>query len=157
MTQGFSPRPHLSFGPELPAGVVALNEPLDIYFSQEYSDIINPMNDALPEGFTLSQAFSVPENSPSLGKSCSHAEYLLRSTLDLQDLAKSFYSDSITLCENHDDWLRLIVASPAQNPIGGFVKSLVKENVIAGWHEINIVRLAVGKFNKEEGRVFINA
>ena len=31
MTQGFSPRPKMSFGPELPAGVVALDEPVDIY------------------------------------------------------------------------------------------------------------------------------
>ena len=84
MTQGFSPRPRLSFGPELPAGVVALNEPLDIYFAQPYPDIITHMNDALPEGFALSQVWPVPENSPSLGKSCTHAEYFCVQALTLR-------------------------------------------------------------------------
>ena len=157
MTQGFSPRPHLSFGPELPAGVVALNEPLDMYFAQAYPDIINPMNDSLPEGFTLSQVFTVPENSPSLGKSCTHAEYFLRTTFDLHDLAKSFYGDSLILSEHCDDWLRLIVAQPAQNPIGGFVKSLIRDELLQGWHQINIVRVAVGKFDPQESKVLMNA
>ena len=157
MTQGFSPRPHLSFGPELPAGVVALNEPLDMFFAQEYPDIINPMNDALPEGFALSQVWSVPENSPNLGKACTHAEYFLRSGFDLLDLAKSFYADSLILSEHCDDWLRIIVAQPAQNPIGGFVKSLIRDELLQGWHQINIVRTAVGSFNQQEGKVLMNA
>ena len=157
MTQGFSPRPHLSFGPELPAGVVALNEPLDMYFAQAYPDIITPMNDALPEGFTLSQVFPVPENSPSLGKYCTHAEYFLRSGFDLLDLAKSFYGDSLTLSEHCDDWLRVIIAQPAQNPIGGFVKSLIRDELLQGWHQINIVRIAVGKFDPQESKVLMNA
>ena len=157
MTQGFSPRPHLSFGPELPAGVVALNEPLDMYFAQEYPDIINPMNDALPEGFAISQVLPVPENSPNLGKACTHAEYLLRSGFDLVDLAKSFYGENLILSEKCDDWLRIIVAQPAQNPIGGFVKSLIRDELLQGWHQINIVRTAVGSFNQQEGKVLMNA
>ena len=157
MTQGFSPRPHLSFAPELPAGVVALNEPLDIYFAQEYSDIINTMNDALPEGFTLSQVLAVPENSPSLGKSCTHAEYLLRTGFDLAELAKNFYADALLLSEHCDDWLRVIIAQPAQNPIGGFVKSLIRDELLQGWQQINIVRAAVGSFDTQEGTVKIYA
>ena len=46
--------------------------------------------------------------------------------------------------ENIDDWLRLVISSPAQNPIGGLVKFMIRENIIAGWHEINIVRSAIG-------------
>ena len=157
MTQGFSPRPHLSFGPELPAGVAALNEPLDMYFAQEYSDIMTPMNDALPEGFALSQVYSVPENSPSLGKSCTHSEYFLRTGFDLHYLAKSFYADALLLSEYCDDWLRVIIAQPAQNPIGGFVKSLIRDELLQGWHQINIVRVAVGKFDPQEGKVLMNA
>ena len=157
MTQGFSPRPRLSFGPELPAGVVALNEPLDIYFAQPYPDIITHMNDALPEGFALSQVWPVPENSPSLGKSCTHAEYFLRSSIDLADLAKNFYGENLILSEKLDDWLRIVIAGVAQNPIGGFVKSLIREELLQGWHQINIVRIAVGSFDQKEGRVIMNA
>ena len=39
MTQGFSPRAKISFAPELPAGVVALNEPVDMYFDDVHDDI----------------------------------------------------------------------------------------------------------------------
>ena len=55
MTQGFSPRAKLSFGPELPAGVVALNEPADVYFADDYSNILEGMKSALPEGFRISR------------------------------------------------------------------------------------------------------
>jgi uncharacterized protein (DUF2344 family) len=34
-TDGFSPRAKISFGPELPAGVVALNEPADLWLKSE--------------------------------------------------------------------------------------------------------------------------
>ena len=44
MTQGFSPRAKISFGPELPAGVVALNEPADMFFEDAPQNIIPLMN-----------------------------------------------------------------------------------------------------------------
>ena len=33
-TEGFSPHARMSFGPELPAGVVALNEPADLWLKE---------------------------------------------------------------------------------------------------------------------------
>ena len=252
MTQGFSPRAKISFGPELPAGVVALNEPVDMYFDDDNShenlssEILEIMNSSLPEGFNISHVIFPDDNSPAIGKLCTHAEYLIRLShggksyaeiishenwLDdsksyakiiahedwpdsdkpyaniiahedwsddgksyaniiahedwsdsdkpyaniiahedcpdsdkpyaniiahedwLDDgisYAKNFFGDNIIAHEKSEDWLRFIIRAPAQNPIGGFVKFLVSQNVIAGWHEINIVRASIGQFNGEK-------
>lgn len=157
MTQGFSPRAKISFGPELPAGVIALNEPVDMYFAQDYPDVITRLNASLPEGFSVSRTLFPEEGSPNLGKYCKHAEYLLRSRIELKDLAAKFYGDALFLSEDADGWLRLILSDPSQNPIGGFVRHLVSENLITGWHEVNIVRISVGSYDEEEGRVIMNA
>lgn len=153
MTQGFSPRAKISFAPELPAGVVALNEPVDMYFQDAPADIIARMNDALPEGFTISRAIFPPEDSPNLGKLCKAAEYLLRTTNgeNLSDMAVSFWADSVILAENIDGWLRIIVSYPAQNPVGGLVRNLIGNNIISGWHQVNAVRVAIGHY--DSGRV----
>ena len=152
MTQGFSPRAKLSFGPELPAGVVALNEPLDMYFESVPENFVTLMNNSLPEGFNISRVIFPEEDSPSLGKLCKHAKYLLRNVngLNLSEHAKNFYRDSIVKLDHVDEWLRLIINAPAQNPIGGFVKFMTAENIIAGWQDMNIVRVSVGSYNQEK-------
>ncbi|MBQ6737044.1 MAG: DUF2344 domain-containing protein, partial [Synergistaceae bacterium] len=84
MTQGFSPRAKISFAPELPAGVVALNEPVDMFFEFDKNapkNLIDLMNDSLPEGFNISRVIFPPDDSPSLGKVCKAAEYLLRNSV----------------------------------------------------------------------------
>lgn len=159
MTQGFSPRAKISFGPELPAGVVALNEPVDMYFADNPENIMTSMNSSLPEGFRISRVLFPEENSPNLGKYCKNAEYLLRtvSGIELYDTAKNFYGASVRNITYSDNWLRLILDEPAQNPIGGFVKHLIRENIIAGWHEVNIVRISVGIYGAESESVLMNA
>ena len=155
MTQGFSPRAKISFGPELPAGVVALNEPVDMFFNSTPENLITLMNNSLPEGFNISRVIFPDDDSPSLGKLCKHAEYLLRNVngLDLTEYAKNFYGDSILKANHLDEWLRLIIKDPAQNPIGGFIKSMVSENIIAGWQDMNIVRVSIGSYNPEKDSV----
>ena len=157
MTQGFSPRAKISFGPELPAGVVALNEPVDMYFHDAPENITALMNDALPEGFNVSRAIFPPEGSPNLGKMCKHAEYLLRTTnsANISDMAANFWGDSVIASEIIDGWLRIIVSEPAQNPVGGLVRHLIGQNVIAGWHQINAVRCAIGIYDSASGSVNI--
>ena len=155
MTQGFSPRPKISFGPELPAGVVALNEPVDMHFTDIHGDIITLMNEALPEGFTVSRVIFIPEDAPNLGKMCRSAEYLLRTTtgLTIAEHVRDFWGDNIIACENAEGWCRVIVSDPAQNPIGGLIRHLKEGGVIEGWHEVNAVRVAVGLYDAEEGCV----
>ena len=151
MTQGFSPRAKLSFGPELPAGVVALNEPVDMYFESVPENFVTLMNNSLPEGFNISRVIFPEEDSPSLGKLCKHAKYLLRNVngLNLSEHAEIFYHDSIIKLDYIDEWLRLIINAPAQNPIGGFVKFMTAENIIDGWQDMNIVRVSIGSYNQE--------
>ena len=158
MTQGFSQRAKISFAPELPAGVVALNEPVDMFF--EYIDeknIIDLMNNSLPEGFNISRAIFPDENSPALGKLCKHAEYLIRNTnnINLNEHLQKFFDASILKLENINEWLKFILKDPAQNPIGGFVKFMIKEKIISGWHEMNIVRTSIGFYDDRKGSVFL--
>ena len=156
MTEGFSPRAKLSFGPELPAGVVALNEPVDVYFAGTPEDILPRMNASLPEGFRVSEVLFPPEGSPNLGKSCKFAEYLLRSVrgLEMAGLAGEFYGESAVKCAMSGEWLRLILAEPSQNPIGGFARHLGNDGLIAGWHEVNIVRTRVGLYREGQVRMY---
>ena len=152
MTQGFSPRAKISFAPELPAGVVALNEPVDMYYDDDvHDDIALLMNESLPEGFHVSRVLFPDDNSPSLGKMCKYAEYLIRTTTgrDLNERVKEFYGSSVLRAKHKDTWLSVIISEPAQNPIGGLVKHLKAENIIAGWHEMNIVRVSIGGYDTE--------
>lgn len=155
MTQGFSPRAKISFGPELPAGVVALNEPADLFTDGDYPGIVDMMNAAMPEGFTVSRAVYPAEGSPNLGKSCKAAEYLLRTTNghDIAPSAKNFWNKCMISCETVNDWLRLIITEPAQYPVGGLIRQLISENIITGWHEVNAVRVAIGIYDTISGSV----
>ena len=48
---------------------------------------------------------------------------------------------NIKLDDVNNKWLELLLNAPAQNGIGGFVKSLINDKFIAGWQDINIVRV----------------
>ena len=155
MTQGFSPRAKISFAPELPAGVVALAEAVEMFFNDECENLIQRMNEKLPEGFNISRALMTPEDAPSLGKSCTHAEYLIRSRKDF-DIAERFYNNPAIVKSNFDDgWFHFIIKDPAQNPIGSFVKPMIKENLMSGWQDVNIVRLAIGLYDKNSDSVVL--
>ncbi|MBQ3446810.1 MAG: DUF2344 domain-containing protein, partial [Synergistaceae bacterium] len=134
-----------------PAGVVALNEPVDMYLADDTADIVPGMNASLPEGFTVSRVTFPPEDAPNLGRMCKSAEYLMRSTtgVNLAEHAADFWGGSVIDCENLEGWQRVIVSDPAQNPIGGLIRNLVSSGMISGWHEVNIVRVAVGLFDTD--------
>ena len=161
MTQGFSPRAKISFAPELPAGVVALNEPVEIYFDDAQvlpENLQEIFNAALPAGFAINRIY-FPDTNLSLGKLCYQAVYLIRSSRispeDLQRLLLEFYADEILRLEieNENDWLNLLIKNPAKNGIGLFVKKLISENLIQGWQDMNIVRESIGNFH---GKFFVN-
>ncbi|MBR1417341.1 MAG: TIGR03936 family radical SAM-associated protein [Synergistaceae bacterium] len=149
MTQGFSPRPKMSFGPELPAGVVALDEPVDIYLQDGQAIDIDSWNAAMPEGFRILDYKIIEPDAPALGKACKNALYWLRGNFELDDLAdylKLYFKAevlnlNIKLDDVNNEWLELLLNAPAQNGIGGFVKSLINDKFIAGWQDINIVRV----------------
>ena len=153
MTQGFSPRAKISFAPELPAGVIALNEPVEIFFADSVPDnIIQILNYALPDGFHISEILFPSENSVSLGKICSHAMYSIKSSSIkpevLNSLLHEHYENQIIKSDLNDDWLNFIIKSPAQNGIGSFVRHIISLDIIKGWHQINIVRQKIGSWNE---------
>lgn len=241
MTQGFSPRARITFGPELPAGVIALAEPMELFITKagdimnshtkgagrargltaeikhditntryegttpthgfisvashditsthtegtarargfiteaghdttgsytkgtapahaQAGDIMNSLNHSLSEGFKVWHVSFPEDNSPSLGKLCSHAEYLIRCTrsIKLAEITAGFYGESAVKIGICDEWVRVILASPSQNGIGRLVRHLVGSNLITGWHEVNIVRVSVGAFDTERGCVRIH-
>ena len=129
-----------------------------MYFSGDTFSL-DAMNAALPEGFRISQVLFPAEDSPSLGKSCKFAEYLIRNTLtlDILDTAKNFYAHALVKAEHIDGWLRLILREPAQNPIGGFIKHMIAQNLITGWHQVNIVRANIGLYDTQKDCVCIHA
>ena len=152
MTQGFSPRAKISFAPELPAGVVALAEVVEMFFDGGCDNLIQRMNENLPEGFNISRSIETSEDAPSLGKFCTHAEYLVRSKKIL-DIQEKFDNPAIIKSKFDNSWFHFIIKDPAQNPIGVFVKPMIKENLISGWQDINIVRAAVGRYDENSDAV----
>lgn len=151
LTQGFSPHPRMSFGPELPAGVVALAEPVDVWLDSTPEGFLERWDAALPEGFRLLRAYPVAEDAPSLGKVCLSALYWVQpaagttaSCAELLERAREHYNDAVLNAEvAQGDWLSLRLAAPAQNGVGGWIKQMIADGVIAGWQDIHIVRAEV--------------
>ncbi|MBQ9564360.1 MAG: DUF2344 domain-containing protein [Synergistaceae bacterium] len=156
LTQGFSPHPKMSFGPELPAGVVALNEPVDIWMEDAPGDFLERWDAAMPEGFRLISASFPDEGSPKLGTVCQAALYWVRcGSFDSETLlekARGYYGEAVLAAEagldieenGKNEWLSLTLSDPAQNAIGGWVRALIAEGAVSGWQDVNIVRAAIG-------------
>ena len=172
-TEGFSPRAKISFGPELPAGVVALNEPMDLWL-KAYEEItegkrhnfmeflVVAFNAQIPEGFRVKRCVFLEEGSPALGKECKAAHYLVWAKNG--PLAGAGATELLSYMERHYGKAVLngfveqvtfsrvstVLADPAQNGIGGLVKALVADRVVDGWHDMCIVRTGLGRWNGEQ-------
>lgn len=155
MTEGFSPHAKMSFGPELPAGVVALREPVDIHLESVPGDLTERWNAALPEGFRVLSSFLPQEGAPSLGKECRAALYWARSGIlsceELIEAARVHYGEAVAdagcAADKPGGWTRLVLSAPAQNGVGGWVKAMIASGALRGWQDINIVRVAIGTWN----------
>lgn len=78
-SQGFSPRPLISFGPPLPVGFSSRAQLLEIKLETQIKpeDILCKVNSTLPEGYFLSEVKRLNENYPSLGSFPLEINYLL--------------------------------------------------------------------------------
>jgi hypothetical protein len=168
-TEGFSPHAKMSFGPELPAGVVALCEAVDIWLeekeaaSEETSArLVSMLNRQMPQGFRVKKCVFPAEGAPALGKECKAASYRvwprgLRSAEELAARARSYFGEDVLLAETGIDekeadgeshpWISLALANPAKNGVGGWVKSLMAEGFAAGWQDFCFARTALGRWN----------
>ncbi len=156
MTEGFSPHARMSFGPELPAGVVALAEPVDVWAEDGPGDISEAWNAQMPDGFRVNRCVGVAYDAPALGKACVAAHYLLwprdrRSAGTFLTHLRSYYGEDVLDASSGDcdknSRISFVLASPAKNGIGGWVKSAVALELIRGWQDLCIVRTALGRWN----------
>lgn len=161
MTRGYSPHPKMSFGPELPAGVVALCEPVDIYLEEVPEDLLERWNAAMPSDFRLLSLEFPPEGSPSLGKVCQAARYWVRcvgglSCDDILERARAFYGAALLEAlggldieeDGSANWSSLVLSAPAQNGIGAWVRRMIADGDIAGWQDLHIVRASIGTMDE---------
>ncbi len=79
-TQGFSPRPKLSFAPPLPLGVKGAGELLDIELTrhQDEEDFILMANKAVPQGLRFIDATNLLAGAPGLSSLISRCRYRFR-------------------------------------------------------------------------------
>jgi hypothetical protein len=158
MTEGFSPHAKMSFGPELPSGVVALSEPLDIWIEEDArAEDPERWNEQMPEGFRVGKCL-FPADAATLGKDCKAALYWVwPRTADAEALSlslKRHYGEHLLNLfaeaggeEAHGfPRVSFVVSGPAQNGIGGWVRALTAAG-IAGWQDLCIVRAGLGRWN----------
>lgn len=154
MTEGFSPHAKMSFASELPVGVVALMEPVDIWLMNSLSDSqFKAWSRNMPTGFKLNDFLEIPDGSPSLSKSCKVSEYLLKSssTDRMDSVGKVLFSIAVNKfidCRYEDEFIRFSVDNSVLT-LGAIIRELISENTVRGWHDLCIIRVRVGGINNE--------
>ena len=165
-TEGFSPHARISFGPELPASVVALGEPVDLWLSAReetteegrrgFLEYVNEaFNAQLPEGFLVTKCFLPAAGAPTPAKEYKAAHYLVWSgsacAAELLSHMERHYGQAfLNGFVDQDLRVSAVLSNPAQNGIGGLVKSLIANCVVAGWHDMRIVRAGLGRWNGKQ-------
>jgi radical SAM-linked protein len=167
-SEGFSHRARISFGPELPAGVVALAEPADLWLAarEEASEVnrreliesaVRGLTAQMPEGFLVTKYALLSEGAPALGKECRAAHYLvwvknelLADAAELLAHMERHYGEAVLngfIEQAEFSRVSVVLANPSQNGIGSLVKALVTDGFIGGWHDMRIVRVGLGRWN----------
>ncbi|HOJ40466.1 MAG TPA: TIGR03936 family radical SAM-associated protein [bacterium] len=79
-SEGFHPRPRLSFGPPLPVNIAGLNEAFEVYAvrSIDEQELLDRVNSILPRGTHFHRAGWVMPSLPSLVESAVTATYILK-------------------------------------------------------------------------------
>lgn len=100
-TQGFSPRPKMTFAPALSVGVTSSGEYLDAEFSQDVSvdDVALKLNRALPQGIKVIDA-KIANESLALSM-LNGAKYVV--TVDLQDVEPEKLKEGIRSLLEQDE------------------------------------------------------
>ncbi len=86
-TQGFTPRPRMSFGLALPVGSESDAEYLDVAFDEsvDLGPVSEAMSESLPEGMTVTGSTALAERAPALQESVRALEYTLEVVDDRGD------------------------------------------------------------------------
>ena len=160
LSEGFTPRPRISLGPELSVGVPALFEPFEVRLSSWNSALEGLWNACLPEGFALTGSVEItalpgtPE-ARALSKWCEAASCILslRKGIEGKDriqdcLENLLQKEELFFFEEASDlpegFFRCIMKDPSRRGPGMLVKALAEAEVIRGWPEVFLLREAVG-------------
>ena len=83
-SQGFNPHPKIHFAPPLPLFTESLGEYVDIETKEDFSaeEIIQAMNENLPDNLRFISADILDDNAKSLGKSIDRARYRIELRYD---------------------------------------------------------------------------
>ncbi len=159
LSEGFTPRPKISLGPELSVGVPALFEPFEARISSWEAGMEGRWNACLPEGFALTGSAEITalpgtDGAKSLSKRCEAASCLLalrsgggreRIPDCLQELVQRedlfYFEEAPGLPEG---FFRCIMKEPSRRGPGLLVKALTEAGIIRGWPEVFLFREAVG-------------
>ena len=150
-TEGFSPRPKLSLGPELPVGIVALCEPMDVWLEEWRASFFDSWQRKLPDGFSLGGWEEAPLGN--LGNSCEGAEYLIRvRDGGACEAVRSGYPWPEWVCRADYDgeWFRVVTERPGEHGPGALIRDLVEFGKMSGWAGVNVVRRVVGRLSGGE-------
>lgn len=140
LTEGFSPHAKISFGSELPVGVVALNEPADVWLEHLDDDLFERWKLAMPEGFSLQSYQELPEGTPSIGKSFPLSRCLIKSRAD-SNLLEEFLlrNEKIISCVKcEDDFFEVLFENTMS--FGALIRLIISSDVVKGWYELCLVR-----------------
>lgn len=151
LTQGFSPHPRMSLGPALAVGVVGLAEPVDFWLSRWSLEFLEAWNAKLPLGFCFEAAVAIPDETPSLSRSCLASEFLVGSRTEgsrplIADTLRHHFSKEgdLLLLENQEPFVRICLTRPEIHGAGALVETLVEAGLAFGWQDLKLVRCAVG-------------
>ncbi len=164
LSEGFTPRPKISLGPELSVGVPALAEPFEAWLTEYSDDTPVRWNRYLPEGFSITGSTVVAglpgsEEAKSLGKCCRASSCLLALRVPFSSslpgcLEELKEEGTVLSCSEAQGlpagFFRLIMEDPAKRGPGVLVKALAARGIISGWPEVFLVREVVGTLSLPE-------
>lgn len=158
LSEGFTPRPRISLGPELPVGVPALAEPLEARLLKGDDDTPRRWDSFLPPGFSIT-GWKVMDGLPgtdevkSLGKFCNGWSCLLAlrgaPRGPLAPCLEELKDEGVILSfaeapQLGEGFFRCILEKPSQRGPGLLVRALRERNLASGWPDVFIVREKVG-------------
>lgn len=158
-TQGFSPRPRMSMGPALAAGVEGNCEVIDFWLEEWNDSYLEKWNAQLPEGLKIITARELDEiEGPLVGKVINVAEYEITTTgfqMDnemfeiLQEAVKEkgelYYADF----NREKNIITLRTGNVQQIAPSYFVKILKAHEKCEGWTDMRFTRTKTGVWNYE--------
>lgn len=158
-SQGFSPRPRLSLGPPLAAGVVGLDEPADFWFNDWGAGSLDAWNAKLPRGLKILRGAET--DGPSLAKLATAAVYKLRGVdSELGEEALSVleetaaHSGELFGSSLADGTIVLKTGDLEHCGAGNLVRALAGRGLITGWRGVMATRERVGTIDRDSGVIF---